>query len=593
MEKVKNLLFKIVTLFFVLLLFTSCQNDDDVTALDDGVLRVLSNNINNVKFENGIENVTTDLTIEMVFSHSLDTEKLASALSISSESGDPVDYSVEFTKVNSTVIVSSNQQLDYLTNYSVELPSGTYGVNGETIENPISLTFKTEAFTLPVVELSTDVIELKENSETAVITASLDKTTDSEVSINLVFGGTSTLDADYSVTSQSIVIPAGDLTGTTEITTNLDAENDDNETIIVTIDSIENANEEGSQELTLTIVQELAPLSLKGVMALTWDGSGTNDGKAVHVVANEDIADLSLYSLGVANNGGGTDGVEYTFPAISVSAGDDILVARSPEMLSTYFGDCSTEFEQILQSNNSISQNGDDAIELFSGDTKIETYGDPDVDGTGEVWEYKGSWGYKIGREWTYGGVDCSLGSTTTQESSCTYPICKDALQLKGVMALLWDGSGTNGGKAIHVKAIKDIPDLSIYGVGIANNGGGTDGLEFSFPAISVEEGDDILLSREPATLTAYFDSCVNEFEHVIESNNSVSQNGDDAIELYKNETVIETYGNPDVDGTGESWEYSGAWAFKSNGNWTAGILDCAAGSTTTLNSDCPYPLCN
>jgi len=160
-------------------------------------------------------------------------------------------------------------------------------------------------------------------------------------------------------------------------------------------------------------------------------------------------------------------------------------------------------------------------------------------------------------------------------------------------MALLWDGSGTNGGKAIHVKAIKDIPDLSIYGVGIANNGGGTDGLEFSFPAISVEEGDDILLSREPATLEAYFDSCANEFEHIIESNSSVSQNGDDAIELFKNEVVIDTYGDPDLDGTGEGWEYSGTWAFNSNGSWTAGILDCAVGSTTTLNSDCPYPLCN
>lgn len=593
MEKVKNLLLKTVILSFVLLLFTNCQNDDEVNSLDDGVLRVLTSSINNTKFVNGVENVTTNLTIEMVFSHSMDTEKLVSALSVTSESGNPVGYSVEFTKVNSTVVISSNQKLDFLTTYTVELPAGAYGVNGETIEDPISLSFKTEAFTLPVVELSTDAIELKENAETAVITATLDKTTVEDVTINLAFGGTSTLDADYTVSSQSIVISSGNLTGTTEITTNLDDENDDNETIDITIDSIENANEDGSQELTITIIEELAPLSLKGVMALTWDGSGTNDGKAVHVVANENIADLSLYSLGVANNGGGTDGIEYTFPAMSVSAGDDILVARSPDLLKTYFGDCNTEFEHVLQANNSISQNGDDAIELFSGETKIETYGDENVDGTGEVWEYKGSWAYKIGREWTYGGVDCSIGSTNTQDSSCTYPICKDALQLKGVMALLWDGSGTNGGKAIHVKAIKDIPDLSIYGVGIANNGGGTDGLEFTFPAISVEEGDDILLSREPATLTAYFDSCANEFEHVIESNNSVSQNGDDAIELFRNEVVIETYGDPDVDGTGESWEYSGTWAFKSGGTWTAGILDCAAGSTTTLNSECPYPLCN
>ena len=37
--------------------------------------------------------------------------------------------------------------------------------------------------------------------------------------------------------------------------------------------------------------------------------------------ANQDIADLSIYGLGVANNGGGTDGVEYRFASRTVSAG--------------------------------------------------------------------------------------------------------------------------------------------------------------------------------------------------------------------------------------------------------------------------------
>ncbi|MFN4763664.1 Ig-like domain-containing protein [Gillisia sp. Q332] len=591
MEKIQNSLFSAVLLSVILLLFVGCQSDDEVTSLDDGLLRVLTNTINDSKFVEGIDNVTTDLNIEIVFSHSLDTEKLASAILVSSANG-PVDYSLEFTNTNSTVIISGNQELDYLTTYTVELPAGTYGANGEAIKDPISLSFKTEAFVPPVVKLASDVSELKENSDTAVVTVSLDKTTENEVIVTLAFGGTSTLDADYTVSSQSIVISAGSLSGSIEITTNLDEEDDDNETIVITIVSVENANEDGNQELKLIIKQELSPISLKGILALRWDGSGTNDGKAVHLVANEDIADLSLYGLGVANNGGGTDGVEYNFPAIAVSAGDDILVARSPELLSVYFGDCNIEFEHILEANNSISQNGDDAIELFSGTTRIETYGDADVDGTGEVWEYTGSWAYKVDRTWIYGGLSCSEGSTTTQASNCLYPICKEALELKGVLALIWEGSGTNGGKAIHLKANKDISDLSIYGVGIANNGGGTDGLEFTFPAISVSEGEDILLAREPATLAAYFGSCINTFDHVFESNDSVSQNGDDAIELFKNEAVIETYGDANVDGTGEVWEYTGSWAFKTNGDWTTGGLDCAAGSTTTQNSNCTYPQC-
>ena len=72
-------------------------------------------------------------------------------------------------------------------------------------------------------------------------------------------------------------------------------------------------------------------LSLQGVMDLYGSSndlySGT-DGKAIHLVATADIADLSLYGLGIPNNGGGTDGPEYTFSWISCSAGDDILVYR-------------------------------------------------------------------------------------------------------------------------------------------------------------------------------------------------------------------------------------------------------------------------
>ena len=327
------------------------------------------------------------------------------------------------------------------------------------------------------------------------------------------------------------------------------------------------------------------------MLALTWDGSDTNDGKAVHVVANADIADLSIYSLGVANNGGGSDGPEYIFPAISLSEGDNVLVARNPAALTAYFDDCGNEFDQILEANNSISQNGDDAIELYSGETVIEVYGDVNVDGTGETWEYSGSWAYKIGREWTTGGVDCTVGGTLNSNSPCPYPLCKEALEIKGVLALLWDGSGTNGGKAVHFRANKDIEDLSVYGVGITNNGGGTDGVEYNFPNISVEEGEDILLAREPGTLAAYFGDCNDEFEYIFESD-SMNQNGDDGVELFNGETVVETYGDADVDGTGEVWEYSGSWGYKMNGGWSTGGIDCADGSTSTQSSACPYPLC-
>ncbi len=588
-SKTRALLSSGVLIFFILAL-AACSNDDDVKITDDGILRLLKTNVGEDVLEEGADNIPVETPLTLIFSHSMNTDELSSALQLSSPNGD-ADYDLEFTNSNSTVIITPASRFDYETTYTLNIPEGAYGTNSEALMSPVNFTFKTAAYVPPVIKLSAASDRIKESAETVVVTAELDKDSEDDVTINLDFSGSAVLDTDYTASSSELTIPAGELSTTFEITSIPDQENDDNESIIVSIASIENATDNDNATAEINITEELPPLSLKGVLALTWDGSDTNDGKAVHVVANADIDDLSIYSLGVANNGGGTDGPEYTFPAISLSEGDDILVARNPEALTAYFEDCGSEFEQIFESNNSISQNGDDAIELFSGETIIEVYGDSDVDGTGEAWEYSGSWAYKVGREWSTGGIDCTVGGTLNSNSPCPYPICKEALEIKGVLALLWDGSGTNGGKAVHFRANKDIEDLSIYGVGITNNGGGTDGVEYNFPQVSVEEGEDILLAREPGTIAAYFGDCTNEFEHVFESD-SMNQNGDDGVELFNGDTVIETYGDADVDGTGEVWEYSGSWAYKINGDWTTGGIDCADGSTSTQSSACIYPIC-
>ena len=587
----KIAIYFIISLGFVsTLLFVGCGDDDD-TAIVDNTLMVLAKSINGEIFSSGIENVNVNATIEIIFSHTLNTDLFSSSLVFSSDSG-LVEYSIDFSNTNSTITIVPSNSLDYESTYTLTLPAADYGLSGESLEEPLSLSFTTAEFIPPVISLSSDELELEEDGSTVTVTASLNVVSNDDITATIVLDGTATETLDYSITGNlNVTIPAGSLSTSISITSILDDENEGNETIVLSLTNLVNATYD-SQDFTIVIIEQLPAISLKGIMALTWDGSGSNDGKAIHLIANQDIADLSIYGLGVANNGAGTDGIEYSFPVMSVSAGDDILVAREPALISTYFGGCASEFEHVLQANTSISQNGNDAIELFSETTVIETYGDADVDGTGEVWEYTGSWAYKFGGVWTYGGIDCSIGSATTQSSSCVYPLCAKALSLKGVMAILWDGSGTNGGKAVHLKVQKDITDLSLYSVGVANNGGGTDGIEYTFPAISVSEGDDILIAREPATIAGYFGSCINRFELIIETG-SMNQNGDDAIELFEGNDVIETYGDVNVDGTGESWEYAGSWAYKLNGNWITGGVDCASGSTSTQSSACVYPGCD
>jgi endonuclease I len=165
-------------------------------------------------------------------------------------------------------------------------------------------------------------------------------------------------------------------------------------------------------------------LTFQGILDLDLPSAG-NDGKAIHLIALADIADLSIFGIGVANNGGGSDGQEYVFEPISLLAGDNILLARSPEAMSTYFGDCFDIFEHVLVANSNIGHNGNDAIELFEQNQLIETFGDINSDGTGQDWEYIDSWAYKMNQyDWMNAEINCTENSTNTQSSSCPYPIC-------------------------------------------------------------------------------------------------------------------------------------------------------------------------
>ena len=174
------------------------------------------------------------------------------------------------------------------------------------------------------------------------------------------------------------------------------------------------------------------------------------------------------------------------------------------------------------------------------------------------------------------------------------------SLELVGILDLDLPEGGSSG-KAIHLKANQNITNLSDYGIGIANNGGGTDGQEYDFPNIVLNSGDHIIVCRDTLAIKYYFSGC-NSFNFMIQDDSSViTQNGDDAIELYENGIVIETFGDVNVDGSGELWEYKDSWAYKidtgsivfSGFNWITGGVDCTDFSVTSLSSNCPYPFCS
>lgn len=154
--------------------------------------------------------------------------------------------------------------------------------------------------------------------------------------------------------------------------------------------------------------------------------------KVIELTAINNIADLSIYGLGAANNGGGSDGIEYTFPGGSASAGDCIKISGDSAQFFAYFG-IYPDF--TTGGGGATGFNGDDAIELFQSQVRIDVFGDTAMDGSGTPWEYLDGWVYRVDgtgpdggtfvqSNWTYSGINVNDGQTSNSTATTPFPIC-------------------------------------------------------------------------------------------------------------------------------------------------------------------------
>ncbi|MEL6574057.1 MAG: choice-of-anchor I family protein, partial [Pseudomonadota bacterium] len=162
--------------------------------------------------------------------------------------------------------------------------------------------------------------------------------------------------------------------------------------------------------------------------------SGVFDGplpgglpKGVELYVTADVADLSIFGIGSANNGGGSDGEEFTLSG-SAAAGDFIYITTNATAFETFFGFAPT-FEESTASNI----NGDDAIELFENGVVIDVFGDINVDGTGEPWEHLDGWAYTNSdrmpsdtfdpADWSFSGPNALDNETTNDTAATPFPV--------------------------------------------------------------------------------------------------------------------------------------------------------------------------
>jgi len=172
---------------------------------------------------------------------------------------------------------------------------------------------------LPTVTLSVNPASIGENGVVSTVTATLSSTLANNVTVGLATSGTATGGGvDYNLASTSITIPAGQTTGTTTVTSVQDIIGEGSETVILDIDYVVNAAENGTQQKTITITDDdsqKVTLSLSSPTVAEAGGMVTLTA-TVASPAKQDIA-LTIYASGTASSTLGTD---YSFAAGSNSS---------------------------------------------------------------------------------------------------------------------------------------------------------------------------------------------------------------------------------------------------------------------------------
>jgi len=248
---------------------------------------------------------------------------------------------------------------------------------------------------------------------------------------------TATAGSDFDIAVSSVAFGASSTLDTMQFSVSITDDSDEELIEVAGIElfqassSINTVFYPNANTFNINIVDNDRPLSRNMIISGAFDtqpaGAGAK-GVELHVLA--DIPDLSLYGIGSANNGGGSDGVEFTFPAVSATAGQCIFLTDDSTAFSTFFG-ITADYE-----TTAMSINGDDAIELFESNQVIDVFGDINVDGNGEPWEYLDGWAYRrsgtgpdgetfVVSNWSYSGVDALQDIATNSAAANPFPSCQ------------------------------------------------------------------------------------------------------------------------------------------------------------------------
>ena len=109
---------------------------------------------------------------------------------------------------------------------------------------------------LPSVSISTSDMQIVEDGGLGTVSFALSEASSEDVVINLDFSGSADINKDYTVSTQIITIPAGDLSADLTITSVQDDIDEYDENIVVTISSVLNAKVETVKSVDISILDD-------------------------------------------------------------------------------------------------------------------------------------------------------------------------------------------------------------------------------------------------------------------------------------------------------------------------------------------------
>ena len=182
------------------------------------------------------------------------------------------------------------------------------------------------------ITLMSSATSISEPTNSATLTVTINSTSSQDIVVNLVYTGTAINATDYTGAS-SITIAAGSLTGSIDITAIDNTNIEVTKTIIIDVDTVTNASEEGVQQVSINLIDDDLPSVTLSYTPITFnEAGGISEIIATQSEITSNDTAISLDLSGTASNITIIEDFETTLPsgAINIANGVEVTIVDDP-----------------------------------------------------------------------------------------------------------------------------------------------------------------------------------------------------------------------------------------------------------------------